>query len=312
MKLFQNHLAVLFGVALCQCCLAEPSQAIEAESVLIRLIDEVDVPARAAGVLSRIEVVEGQHVKKGQHLAQIDDVEARLNQQRAQIELSISQHLADDDIPVRSAKKKLAFSLSDVGRVRRAVAAVPGSISAAQMDETELRLSQAELELEKAKRDLQMAKMSEKLKESEFQLSRRTVAIRKIASPLDGVVVEVVCKPGEWVEPGEKVLRIVRTDRLRAEGLVLAREVLGVDVGTPVTVSVDVAGAPSGEYAGEVVFVSPEISPVTGQVRIYADIDNQSGLLRPGLRPKMTIQLGKSSTAQSDLNRDRGGLNRRP
>ena len=91
------------------------------------------------------------------------------------------------------------------------------------------------------------------------------------------------------------VLSTLGTDRLRAEGLVLAREVLDVGKGTPVTVSVDVAGAPRSQFAGEVVFVSPEISPVTGQVRIFADVDNGSGLLRPGLRPKMTILLGKTA-----------------
>ena len=58
-------------------------QTIEADSVLIRLIEEVDVPSRALGALVEVHVVEGTVVTKGQLLARIDDTEARLDQQRA-------------------------------------------------------------------------------------------------------------------------------------------------------------------------------------------------------------------------------------
>jgi multidrug efflux pump subunit AcrA (membrane-fusion protein) len=37
------------------------------------------------------------------------------------------------------------------------------------------------------------------------------------------------------------------------------------------------------------VFVSPEVDPVNGQVRVLAEVDNPDGVLRPGLRATMTI-----------------------
>ena len=79
---------------------------------------------------------------------------------------------------------------------------------------------------------------------------------------------------------------------MRADGLVNAKEVVGVGLGTPVQVSVDLAGRPSARFAGQVVFISPEINPVNGLVRVWAEVDNQSGLLRPGLRTKMSIRVG--------------------
>jgi multidrug efflux pump subunit AcrA (membrane-fusion protein) len=54
---------------------------------------------------------------------------------------------------------------------------------------------------------------------------------------------------------------------------------------------VDLPEKGASTFKGKVVFVSPEINPVNGQARVWAEIDNASGLLRPGLRPQMKIQI---------------------
>jgi hypothetical protein len=38
-----------------------------------------------------------------------------------------------------------------------------------------------------------------------------------------------------------------------------------------------------------VVFVSPEVEPVTGQFRIWSEVRNRDGLLSPGLSGTLTI-----------------------
>jgi multidrug efflux pump subunit AcrA (membrane-fusion protein) len=42
---------------------------------------------------------------------------------------------------------------------------------------------------------------------------------------------------------------------------------------------------------GEIVFVSPEINPVSGQVRVWAEVDNLQGYLKPGMRATMTVDV---------------------
>jgi multidrug efflux pump subunit AcrA (membrane-fusion protein) len=42
-------------------------------------------------------------------------------------------------------------------------------------------------------------------------------------------------------------------------------------------------------FAGKIVFVSPEVDPITGQVRIWAEIDNRDGRLRPGQPAQMVV-----------------------
>ena len=50
---------------------------VEVQSVILRLIDEAEVPAQQAGVLTAVEVHEGQQVAKGALLAQVNDQVAR-------------------------------------------------------------------------------------------------------------------------------------------------------------------------------------------------------------------------------------------
>ena len=47
-------------------------------------------------------------------------------------------------------------------------------------------------------------------------------------------------------------------------------------------------------------FVSPEVNPVNGQVRVWADVDNKQLTLRPGLRGHLAIHADKSQTARRE------------
>ncbi len=90
---------------------------------------------------------------------------------------------------------------------------------------------------------------------------------------------------GEWVEPGDPVLRILRIDRLRAEGFVKVRHTEHDLENCPVTLTVDLPGRPGTVFPGKVVFVSPEVDPVNAQVRIWAEIENRGKRLRPAAPP---------------------------
>ncbi len=93
------------------------------------------------------------------------------------------------------------------------------------------------------------------------------------------------------------MLRILRLDRLRAEGFVQTRDLERELLDAPVKVRVAAPGKPEAEYAGRVVFVSPEIDPVNSQVRVWAEIENPQLDLRPGLRATMTIDARPAKSA---------------
>ncbi len=94
---------------------------------------------------------------------------------------------------------------------------------------------------------------------------------------------------GEWVEIGAPVLRLVAVDKLRAEGFLPVEQASAELVGKRVTF-VSTVGQQTMQATGELRFVSPEMDPVTRQVRVWAALDNTDGAFRPGQQGTMTIE----------------------
>jgi len=109
-------------------------------------------------------------------------------------------------------------------------------------------------------------------------------------APFAGMVVQIKKQRGEWANPGDSVLRLVRLDRLRVEAFAAASQVSAKLEGRRVVLSVDVPGKGPARFEGAIVFVSPEVNPVNGQVRIWAEVENSGLELRPGQRATMTIE----------------------
>jgi macrolide-specific efflux system membrane fusion protein len=268
---------------------APTTDGIHVDSVVVTLIEQVEVSAREAGPLVSVDVKEGQLVTEGTLLARLDDTEATLARNKAQLELDIAKKQATSDVKTRYAKKSLEVATAEEQRGLESVGKFSKSVSQSELDQLRLTKERAALELEQAKEDQQIAALTAKLKENEVATATFNIERRRVLSPLSGVVVQVKRHKGEWVQLGDSIIRILRIDRLRAEAFLNAHEVGGDLVGRPVRLSVDLPGASHTEFRGKVVFVSPEVNPVNGQFRVWAEVENRDQLLRPGLQGSMVI-----------------------
>jgi macrolide-specific efflux system membrane fusion protein len=258
------------------------------ESVVLRLFEEAEVPAQEAGVLTNVAVREGQRVKKGELLAQIDDQVARLAAEAAQAQLEIARAKATNDVRNRFAKKALEVSQAELKRSTNSIERFAKSVSQSQLDVEKLTVERNQLESEQADHEHEVAGLEMKAKENELTAAHAQIMRRQIVAPFEGVIVQIYVRHGEWVEPGQKALRIVNVDRLKAEGFVPAA-LTGADLaGKSANVETEGTGEQS-PAGGTLVFVSPEMDPITGQVRVWADIDNRDGRLRPGQPARMTV-----------------------
>ena len=337
------------------CLAADP---VRADSVHIRLIDQVEVPAQTAGALVELNVKEGQLVGAGDRLGRLDDADNRLAVDRARVDFKIAEQLAaselklllarnmtqdaqeagkragleleiasrkaDNDVHVRYARKAAEVAAAEHERAVQSRKSFRDSVSQSEIDALRLTMEKATLEVEQAEHDLAIARLGKQVKQSEtssllLNVEKRTLEFkqaeeerliaaltrdakagdlamaqheldrRTIRSPLAGVVVQIHRHPGEWVQPEDKVLRIVRLDRLRAEGFVSFRDLRSNLADGNVVVSVSLPDSAAREFRGKIVFVSPEIDPVNGQVRIWAEVDNPQFVLRPGMKASMSI-----------------------
>src|SRR4051812_5521773 len=264
------------------------NSAIEVQSVAIRLLEEAEVPAQEAGVITNVAVREGQRVKQGELLTQIDDQVPRLMAEAIKAKYDIARAKATNDVRQRYAQKATEVSQAELKRSTESIERFAKSVSQSQLDVEQLTVQKNRLEGEQANQEQQIAVLEMKQQESELNTARAQITRRRIVAPFDGVIVQIYARKGEWAEPGQKALRIVNVDRLKAEGFIRAEDATEHIIGQPTRLMVE----PSGErntFAGKIVFVSPEIDPITGQVRIWAEIDNREGRLRPGQPARMVI-----------------------
>ncbi|MGC4005956.1 MAG: HlyD family efflux transporter periplasmic adaptor subunit [Pirellulales bacterium] len=134
-----------------------------------------------------------------------------------------------------------------------------------------------------------MADLNLKLKQRELDLAEIKLRRRTLTAPFDGAVVQIHKRLGEWLQPGEKVLRLTRVDRLRVEGFVPAGDLPGDLTGA--TARFRTSDGPPME--AKIAFVSPEVNAVNNQVRVWAVIANDAGKLRPGQSGVLEIVVGK-------------------
>ncbi len=265
----------------------EPS---EAPTMVIRLVEQVDAPARETGALGIVNATEGQIIVAGTLLAQIEDNEANLALEHVTIELESARRNSENDINIRFAKKSYEVARAELQRCIDSVQKSPKSVSDSEMDRLRLLVDKGGLEVEQAQRDFATAVSSRKIKENECKLAREKLDRHRIIAPIGGVVVRAYRSRGEWVKPGDSVVRILRLDRLRAEGFLKSHDVTPDLQGRAVKLTVDFPDDLGHVFAGKITFIDPEVDPVNAQVRVWAEVQNQDLRLRPGMQAKMMFE----------------------
>lgn len=265
-------------------------QAEAISGVVLTLLEQADVPAQEAGVLTEIAAKAGLTVEAGQILGNIDAADAHVRLEKARTELAQTQAAAENDIKVRFAKKSADVAVAELQRAKDAAEKFDRSVSQTELDRLQLLADKSKLEVEQAHIDFAFAGLSRDLKQHDVQLAELSVQHRQIRAPITGMVVQWRKQPGEWVEPGQPVVRIIRLNTLRAEGFAPATLLDLQAVGAKVTLVVDLPNRPAAKFPGELVFVSPEIDPINGQVRFWAEIQNPKLELRPGQLGSIVIE----------------------
>lgn len=289
------------SIILVSLCLFSASSAwTAAETVtlpncLLSLDAEVLMPAQEAGVLVRIPTREGQQVAKGDLLAQIDDTLPRLQQNVAINKLKAAQREADDDVSVRYSTAAAKVAEADYLQALEANAKVRGVVPQAEVRRLLLKQREMELSIEKSQKERDVAALQAKVNEAEVEAAAANLERRRLVAPLDAVVVELTHHEGEWVQPGDPVMRLVRVDLLRVEGFLNAKNFRPSEIrGRPVEVVVTLARGKQETFPGKIVYVKPLIE-AGGEFLVRAEVKNRQEndfwILSPGLKAEMTIQL---------------------
>jgi len=268
---------------------AEQQAGILIESVVLRPMQAAEVPSQQTGLLNLIEVEEGQIVEEGQVLASLDAREAQLALAKANLQAAQAESKAKNLVRIQYAEKALEVARAELRRSNESIEKFPKSISQSQIDVERLTIEKLELELQQAEHELALARFDLDLARNEIAAAELRLSQHQLRAPFKGKVVLVRGRVGEWVEIGAPVLRLVATDRLRAEGFLAAESATADMVGKPVRFLVG-AGTNPKQVTGVLRFISPEMDPVTRQVRVWAELPEAGGVLRSGQQGSLEIR----------------------
>src|SRR5690606_14056635 len=117
---------------------AVAGKLVEARQVLIQTIEQVAVSARDPGAIESLAVREGQVVKKGDLLAQLDVAEARLASEQARLDCVIAAAKAEDTSAIRAAEEALTVARAELDRAHKSLAEFPNSVSQSEVERIQL------------------------------------------------------------------------------------------------------------------------------------------------------------------------------
>ncbi len=258
-------------------------------------IEQVQVSAQEAGVLTKVEVQEGNPVEAGQLLAQIDDIEPRMQQRVAQFELQVAREEAESDINVRYARATEAVARQEYIQAVEANKKVAGAVPEAEVRRLILKQNEAALSIEQADMRRRIATLEARVSEARVEAATVSIERRQVSAPLDAIVLKVHHHEGEWVQAGVPVVDLIQLDRLWVEGSLKSAEYTPAEVhGRPVVVTVSLARGQKETFQGKIVFVKPVIE-ADDTFLVRAEIVNRQEngfwLLSPGMPADMSIQI---------------------
>jgi RND family efflux transporter MFP subunit len=268
------------------------------KGALVTVIQERDIAARETGLISKVHFKAGEFIDAGAVLAELDSTQAKLKLQEAQIQHSKALELAKSDVESRSAKKSLAVSKAELARAQEAIERFSKSISQTEMDRLRLTTERAELLIEQSEQTARLARLDSDLRKNQLDFAQHTLDRHRVVTPISGMVVQVSFHPGEWVETGKSVARVLRLDRLGCEGRVASESVDVSMIGRQVRITIHPPNGKSVTLPGQLTFVDPQVNRIKKDVLIRAEFDNAKLAILPGMAAEIEIS-GLSEIAKA-------------
>ena len=234
----------------------------------LKSIENVTLSAKRSGIIKKILVKEGDRIKKDQILVQLDDVDARLQVERAEAMLMQAEASLETDRTTLVRYQKLWETKV---------------IPQQTYDDLKFKVKLDEARLALARTELDMAK--------QYLLDHQ------IVSPIEGVVDLKMAAIGEHVNvaPKDQILRIVQMDPLELEFYVPENLFGGIYIGSKIQFTLRAFAEE--KFFAVLRYISPTVDPATRNVKMKALVQNPNYRLKPGFFAEVTLQTGGNPAA---------------
>jgi len=142
--------------------------------------------------------------------------------------------------------------------------------------------------IEASKRRLKLWNVSDQ-EIAELEKSRKPSDQLMLRSPFDGVVGEVMARPGMSVKMGDKLATVLDLSTLWIWAEFYENEVSLLKPGQ--TTDVNLPAFPNQIFKGQIAVINPVIDPAKRTARVRIDIPNAKAQLRPGMYANVEVKI---------------------
>ena len=281
--------------------------------------EQTDVSPSIAGKVVQVAVDMGSYVRRGQTLVRLDDVDAKLRVEQGQAQVAQAKaalRQAEEKVGIRPsqafdinklpevANARVALELAEKNLRRSEKLIESGDVSRSQYDQQKAQRDQLQEQYEAAlslARQNNAAVMTARANvanaESQLNLALRSQSYANVYSPIDGYVSDRPADLGEYVSTTTKIATIVKINPLRVRIDIPEQAIPSVGAGQ--SVSVTTSAWPDRSFSGRIARISPNVTPTSRTLTVEAEIENNSGVLKPG--QFATVRILQSRAAPATL-----------
>lgn len=229
--------------------------------------NKADVSILSGGIILRINVLEGQQVKKGQVLAVINN-----------------QDLIKIQQDYLSAKNNFTYIQAEYERQKKLQEAGAGTGKSFQS-------SQATYNAEKSRLRAYESQLNQLGVSAASIAKGRIISQFPVTSPIKGTVGQIIENTGAFVQPGTSIMEVVDNSKIHCDLTVFEKDLMSVKIGQKVNFQLTNQG--NQVITGSINGINKSFQNESKGVIVHAVIDNASGKnLIPGMYVTALISTG--------------------
>jgi RND family efflux transporter MFP subunit len=262
---------------------------------------EIEVHAKVAGYIRKINVDIGDRVKTGQVLAvlEVPELVAELQGTQAGVRHSQQEIERAQNEVARDQAQYVALHANAV-RLAQASKERPGLVAQQELDDAEAKDRAAEAQVESAKSALSAARQQLEVSQANNSQISAMSDYTRITAPFDGVVTWRYADTGALVQAGTSnsnsapVVKVAQVNVLRLR-IPVPESLSGlVHVGEPADVTVQATGE---HFTGHVTRFTDALDRTTRTMQVEIDVANDTYKLQPGMYANVALQVQNHADA---------------
>jgi len=263
-----------------------------------RPFQEVDVMAKVAGYIKKIEVDVGDHVRQGQLLATLEIPEMGDDLKRADastVRARAEVARAKDELQRAESAHQMAHLSYE--RLAAVMKKKPGLIAQQEIDEAQSKDLVSEAQVSAAKSALNAMEEQVNVNTADTHKVKTLLEYTRVTAPFDGVITKRYADTGSMIQAGTAsqtqampVVKLSQNSLLRLILPVPESAVTTVHIGQQVEVKVPTLNR---TFQGRVARFDDKLSLATRTMDTEVDVPNGNNLLIPGMYAEVNLTLDR-------------------